>query len=329
MNAVYSLGWILFLVLAVWIGIGGLGLYSLFGIIVPYGAFLVFLIGVAVRIIKWARSPVPFRITTTCGQQSSLPWMKASPLENPHRLPQVIGRMALEVLLFRSLFRNTKAEITGEKPIYGGAKWLWLGGLIFHWSFLTIIVRHLRFFMEPVPFWVNGLTEVDGFFAIGVPTLYLTSLALVIGATFLLLRRLVIAQVRYISLPADYFPLFLILSIAVTGILTRHFYKVDLLRVKELALGWMTLRPTLPEGIGLSFYIHLFLACVLLAYIPMSKLMHLGGVFLSPTRNLANNNRSRRHVNPWDYPVKVHTYAEYEEEFRDKMKAAGIPVEKD
>jgi [DsrC]-trisulfide reductase subunit M len=50
-------------------------------------------------------------------------------------------------------------------------------------------------------------------------------------------------------------------------------------------------------------------------------------VFLSPTRNLANNNRSQRHINPWNYPVKTHTYAEWEEEFRDKMKAAGVPLD--
>jgi hypothetical protein len=36
-----------------------------------------------------------------------------------------------------------------------------------------------------------------------------------------------------------------------------------------------------------------------------------------------------RHVNPWDYPVKVHSYEEYEDEFRDKMIAAGVPVEKE
>jgi len=67
---------------------------------------------------------------------------------------------------------------------------------------------------------------------------------------------------------------------------------------------------------------------VLLAYFPFSKLMHLAGVFLSPTRNLSNNSRFVRHVNPWNYPVKVHTYEEYEEEFRDKMIEAGLPVDK-
>lgn len=329
MNAVYALGWVLFLVFMVWVGVGGVGLYPLFGIIIPYGALLAFGAGVVIRVVRWAKSPVPFRIPTTCGQQRSLPWIKKSPFESPSTTAEVAGRMALEILFFRSLFRNTKTELTGSKPVYGGAKWLWLGGLIFHWAFLTIGVRHLRFFLEPVPSWVNLLADLDGFFEIGVPTLYMTDLAFIAAATYLFLRRVAIPQVRYISLPADYFPLFLILAVGLTGILTRYIYKVDLLRVKELALGWLTLRPTPPEGIGLSFYIHLFLVCVLLAYIPMSKLMHMGGVFLSPTRNLANNNRRRRHINPWNYPVKVHTYEEYEEEFRDKMKAAGVPVEKD
>ena len=108
-----------------------------------------------------------------------------------------------------------------------------------------------------------------------------------------------------------------------------YFYKVDLLGVKELCLGWIRFQPVVPGGIGLSFYVHLFLVSVLLAYLPLSKLMHMGGAFLSPTRNLANNSRRRRHINPWNSPVKVHTYEEYEDEFREKMKAAGLPVEKD
>ena len=57
--------------------------------------------------------------------------------------------------------------------------------------------------------------------------------------------------------------------------------------------------------------------------------MHVAGVFLSPTRNLKNNSRMERHVNPWNYPVKIHTYEEYENEFRENMKEAGVPVEKE
>jgi nitrate reductase gamma subunit len=309
--------------------VAGIGAYSLFGIIIPYGAFIAFLAGVTYRIILWAKSPVPFRIPTTCGQQKSLPWIEPAPLESPSNTTGVFGRMVLEVLFFRSLFRNSKVEVREGKPIYGGAKWLWLAGLAFHWSFLIIILRHFRFFFEPIPAWINLLASLDGLFEIGVPTLFLTDGLLLVSVTYLFLRRVAIPYLRYISLPADYFPLLLILSIGLSGFLMRHVYKVDLYKVKELVLGWVRFHPQVPEGIGWVFYLHLFLVNALLAYFPMSKLVHMGGVFLSPTRNLANDNRMRRHINPWNYPVKVHSYEEYEDEFRDKMKAAGIPVEKE
>ena len=329
MNIGFSLLLVWVLILLAWAGVAHAGLFFLFGIILPYAAFLIFVAGFVYRVVLWGRSPVPFRIPTTCGQQRSLPWIHANPLESPYTTVEVVGRMALEVFLFRSLFRNTKLESHGQGIAYGGAKWLWLAGMAFHWSFLLIALRHLRFFIEPVLPAVNHLASLDGFFEIGVPTLYLTDILLLFGVTVLFLRRVVIPHLRYISLPSDYFPLFLIFGIATSGVLLRHFYKVDLLRVKELAIGLVRFHPVVPEGISPLFYIHLFLVCVLLAYFPMSKLMHMGGVFLSPTRNLANNNRNRRHINPWNAPVKVHSYEEYEEEFRDKMKAAGLPLEKE
>ena len=109
----------------------------------------------------------------------------------------------------------------------------------------------------------------------------------------------------------------------------RYFFKVNVTGVKELAMGLVSLAPSVPEGIGVIFYVHLFLVSVLLVYFPLSKLMHMGGVFMSPTRNMINNSRMKRHSNPWNYPVKVHTYEEYEDDFREKMKEAGIPVEKE
>ena len=329
MNFGFSFLAIAAIVLVPVLGVGAAGWYFFFGVVIPYAGFILFLSGVVYRVVVWSRSPVPFRIPTTCGQQSSLPWIKPSPLESPYNTAGVIGRMALEVLLFRSLFRNTKVEFRGGRPVYGGAKWLWLAGLIFHWSFLIILLRHLRFFSAPVPWAVNLLANLDGLFVIGIPTLCLTDAFLLVSVTYLFLRRVTIPQLRYISLPSDYFPLLLILAIGLSGFFMRHVYKADLLRVKDLAMGLVLFRPQIPEGIGVIFYLHLFLVSVLLAYIPMSKMVHMGGIFLSPTRNLANDSRMRRHVNPWNYPVKVHTYEDYEDEFREKMKAAGIPVEKE
>lgn len=321
---------VLFLIVVAILVAGPLDLRFFLGVVIPYAAIATFITGFVHRVLLWAKAPVPFRITTTCGQQRSLPWIRGNNLESPHNTLGVVGRMALEVLFFRSLFRNTKAEVReGPKLVYGSDKWLWLGGLAFHWSFLVIFLRHLKYFAEPVPAWVNALQSLDGFFQIGLPVLLATDVVLVAALVFLFARRIVDSRLRYVSLPADYFALFLLLGIALSGIYMRYFGKTDIVKVKELGLGLLSFTPVVPEGVGIVFFVHLILVCALLAYFPFSKLMHMGGIFMSPTRNMANDNRCRRHVNPWDYPVKVHTYDEYEEEFRDKMKAAGLPVEKE
>src|SRR3989339_249547 len=243
------------------------GLNYIFAVVIPYIAITLFIVGSIVRIVRWARSPVPFRIPTTGGQQKSLSFIKQNRLDNPSSYLGVLGRMALEVLFFRSLFRNTKAELK------------------------------------------------EG------PTL-----------TYLFFRRVFDSKIRYISLPSDYFPLLLIAGIAITGILMRYFFKTDLVAVKELMLGILSFAPSAPsEGLSLWFYLHLFFVCSLLIYFPMSKLVHMSGIFMSPTRNLANTNRMRRHVNPWidELKMKPHTYEEYEDEFRKVMKGAGMPLDKE
>ncbi len=335
MNAWFSVLSALFIVLALvvisLVGVGTIGLDSVFGIYIPYVAFAIFLLGIVIRLLQWARVPVPFRIPTTAGQEKSLPWIKYEYLDNPHNTVGVILRMILEVFLFRSLFRNIKGELRdGPRLTFASAKWLWLAGILFHYAFLMIVLRHIRFFLEPVPSFVAILTSLDGFFDILVPTVFLSDIVFLGAVGYLFLRRFLIPQMRYLSLPADYFALFLIMGIATSGVLMRQVYRVDLLKVKELATGLVTFTvPAALDGIGLIFYVHIFLVSCLLAYFPFSKLMHAPGVFLSPTRNMANNNRFKRHVNPWDYPVKVHTYEEYEDEFRGKMKGVGLPVDKE
>jgi nitrate reductase gamma subunit len=150
----------------------------------------------------------------------------------------------------------------------------------------------------------------------------------VAAVLFLLARRFTDPQVKYISLAADYFPLFLILSIAGTGMVMRYLVKTDIERVKLMVTGIMTLRPQPGEGVGSLFYVHVLLVSSLLAYFPLSKLMHLGGVFMSPTRNLANTSRVRRHINPWNPDIKIHTYAEYEADFWKVMQSVDLPLDK-
>lgn len=325
----YSLIAVIVLFLLAYVGVKFPGGEVFFGIIIPYLALIIFILGFINRVLDWARSPVPFRIPTTCGQQKSLPWIKSASIDNPSTTGGVIVRMILEVVFLRSLFRNTKCELKeGDKISYEWEKWLWLFSLTFHWAFFTVLFRHLRLFTEPVPACVELVAKLDGFLQIGLPGLMLSGVALLAAVTFLFLRRILIPQVKYISLGSDYFPLFLIFGIAFTGILMRYFTKVEIVGVKEFTMSLVTLNPHVIKGIGGVFYVHLFFVSVLLAYFPFSKLMHVGGIFMSPTRNLANNSRVKRHVNPWNYPVKIHTYDAYEDEFREKMIEIGLPVEK-
>ena len=314
------------------------GLQYVFGVVIPYLALITFVLGFASRVIGWSRSAVPFSIPTTGGQQKSLPWIKHAQFDCPVTKWQVVVRMALEILTFRSLFRNTRMKLKeAGRLAYQLEIFLWVGALAFHYALLAVLFRHLRFFIEPVPFLVQLVENIDSFFRVeiiypafkfGLPNVYISGFVLIAAVGYLFLRRLFVRPAKYISLASDYFPLFLIFGIALSGIFMRYITKIDVTAAKELAMGLVTFRPVIPEGIGALFYVHIFFVSILLAYFPFSKLMHLGGIFLSPTRNMSTDTRARRHINPWNYPVPVHTYEEYEDEFREKMVEAGVPVEK-
>jgi nitrate reductase gamma subunit len=325
----YSVSGVLFLILLVVVGIEGIGLYSFFAIFIPYVAVFLFIVGFIYRVLKWASSPVPFHIPTVSGQQKSLPWIKADSIGSPFTTGGVVKRLALEILLFRSLLKNEKVELEApQRILFRASTLLWLGAMAFHWSFLVILLRHLRFFLEPVPLVVVILQRLDSIFQNLLPILYISDVILLIALAYLFVRRVITPQVRYISLPSDYFVLLAIGGIAISGVLMRLIYKVDLVQVKEWVMAMLRFSPLPPKGVNLIFYVHLFFVSLLVAYFPVSKLMHMPGIFLSPTKNLSNTSRSDRHINPWNHPVKVHTYEEYEDEFRNPMKEVGLPVEK-
>lgn len=312
-----------------WIG-ASFGLASLFGVVLPYVAVITFIGGVIWRMVYWSKSPVPFCIPTTGGQQKSLPWIEQATLDNPSTTWGVVKRMILEVFLFRSLFRNTSADVRSEGPriVYYSSKWLWVFALLFHYCFLLVFLRHFRFFIEPVPVCITWMETLDGIWQVGAPRMYMTGAFLLVAVVFLLCRRLFNERLRYLSLANDYFPLFLIIGLVGTGICLRYFDKTDIASVKVLTMGLVQFSPVVPAGINPLFFVHLTFLSVLLMYFPFSKLMHMPGVFFSPTRNMANNSRAVRHINPWNPPKKYTTYAEYEDDFREAMAEAGLPLEK-
>ena len=317
-----------------WAG-AAIGLAGLFGVALPYVAVVVFIAGVVWRMVYWAKSPVPFCIPTTGGQEQSLDFIKQAKFDCPSTTWGVVQRMFLEVFCFRSLFRNTVADVrefdpvsNGPRTIYFSSKWLWVFALLFHYCFLLVFIRHFRFFMEPVPSCIRFLETIDGIMQFGSPRFFWTGGLVLTALLFLLARRIFNQRLRYLSLANDYFPLWLLISIVGTGICLRYFDKTEIAQVKIFVMGLTHFAPVATTGINALFFTHLTLVCVLLIYFPFSKLMHMPGVFFSPTRNMACNSRRVRHINPWNPPKQYFTYAEYEDTYRDAMADAGLPLEK-
>ena len=226
MKYTFPLAAVIALVLIALIGANIPGMQYLFGVVIPYLAIATFIIGFCYRVVQWGKSPNPFKIPTTTGQQYSLPWIKRNRMDAPANTSEVVARMFFEIFFFRSLWRNTKAEMhDGPKLTYESSKWLWLFGIIFHYSFLVIVLRHMRLFLDPVPGFIGAVEYLDGILQIGAPTMYLTDATILLALVLLFARRLTNPQVKYITLANDHFPLFLIFTIAATGILMRFYLR--------------------------------------------------------------------------------------------------------
>jgi nitrate reductase gamma subunit len=232
---------------------------SAFFAILFYLATAIFVVGVAVKIWDYARTPAPLLIPTTPA---------------PTTTGGVVLRMFREVVFFESLFK--------------GNLWIWVFAAAFHFGLALVLVRHLRYFTEPVWFWV-GLAQPFGIYA---------GFAMAGGLAALWARRFLVERIRYISTVSDHLMLALLLVVAATGLGMKFVFHTDVVAVKTFFLGLMAFEiQPLPEHPGL--YIHLVSVALLMIVFPFSKLLHAPGLFFSPSRNQADNPREARHLAPW------------------------------
>ena len=224
-----------------------------------YVAFAIFAVGLFQRVSLYLRTPSPLVIPTT-----------PAPLTRTG----VAARLFREVVFFESLFK--------------GSKWTWLFGWVFHFSLLLVLLRHLRYFTEPVWSWVAAL-QWAGIYA---------GIAMLAGLIGLLVRRFAVDRIRYISSPSDYLMLLLLIAIAGSGLLMKYVWHTDVTALKTFSLGMITFNwAPLPNDPLLL--IHLLLVIILLIIFPFRKLLHAPGVFFSPTRNMTDTPREYRHVSAW------------------------------
>ncbi len=232
-----------------------------------YAATAILVFGLLYKIVVYARTPQPLRIPTT-----PAPITKAG----------VAWRMAKEVTLFASLFKSNK--------------WIWIFGWMFHVALLLVLLRHLRYFVEPVWLWV---TLIQPFGKYG-------AFALLAGLFGLWARRVLVDRIRYITGPSDHLMLALLVAIGGSGVVMRFVpaAHTDIIALKAFFLGllYFDWQPLSADPVLLA---HLGFVIILLVIFPISKLLHVPGVFFHPTRTMADNNREKRYVQGWSASTDV------------------------
>jgi len=224
-----------------------------------YLAATVFVAGLAYRIRQYAGTPAPLKIPTTPA---------------PTTRGGVALRLAREVVLFESLFKATL--------------WTWLFGWVFHAAMALVLLRHLRYFTEPVWGWV-AFVQPFGIYA---------GFAMVAGLAGLWARRFLVDRVRYISTPSDHLMLALLIAIAGSGLAMKYVAHTDIVAVKSFFQGLLVFQVrSLPADPVLA--VHLVLVATLMLVFPFSKLLHAPGLFFSPSRNQVDNPREARHLSEW------------------------------
>ncbi len=224
-----------------------------------YVATAVLVGGLAFKIRQYARVPAPLKIPTTPA---------------PTTRSGVAFRLAREVVLFESLFKANK--------------WIWVFGWLFHFGLLLVLIRHLRYFINPVPE-LLAMIQPIGIYA---------GFAMVAGLIGLLARRIVVPRIRYISAPSDYLMLVLLIGIGMSGLAMKFVFHTDIVAVKAFFTGLMVfdIRPLPSDPVLIA---HLSMVAALMLIFPFSKLLHGVGLFFSPTRNQVDNPREQRHIAPW------------------------------
>lgn len=237
-------------------------------VVLFYVASLILVIGLGLKIVKYARTPAPLKIPT---------------MPAPVTQTGVVMRLWREVVLFESLFKANK--------------WIWVFGWIFHVSLLLAFFRHLRYVVPPDfflwPLVNNILVQSFGKYA---------GFGMLAGLAGLLARRIFVERIRYISSPSDYLMLLLIMAIAGTGLVMQYISPTDIVALKMFMLGliYFDWQP-LPDNLFLIG--HLTMVALLMIIFPISKLLHAPGLFFSPSRNQVDNAREKRHIADWAIPL--------------------------
>ena len=216
-------------------------------ILVPmvYAAFAVFFVGTGIRLVKLLREP---------GHPATL---QIFPEKRPRWLWALHDTFVLPT-------------VRRHNPV------LWVFLMLFHVSFLLLIIGHVELFAD---FALFQIVEHEVFLGRGFVGLILS-----VSLLFFLFRRFVSPN-RELSVPEDYYLLILLFLTVLFGSemdWARRWYEYGELSVedyREYLVSILYLRPELSSNLimsGHSFMLvlHVFFANLFLMFFPFSKIMH-------------------------------------------------------
>ena len=219
----------------------------LVGAVLPYTAIAVLAGGVAYRFVSWSKLPQPGKLTLypTTG------WGLSSALR--------------EALLFPN--------------VYKGDRLLWLLAWPFHFALACAFLGHFRV----VTGLIDAALEALGMTSVGIGEFSavaggVAGIVLLIAAGALLLRRLLLPRAREVSSMPDFVALLLLVAVIVSGNAMRFGSNpINLAETRAWALSLLKFAPAVPSN--RAVLMHAFCAELLIIYLPLSKLMHFGGMF--------------------------------------------------
>jgi nitrate reductase gamma subunit len=220
--------------------------------VTPYAALAVFVGGLAYQGYRWRQhSPIAAHLSL---------------FPRPRGRLARLGDALVDMFTLKGLFRVNKL--------------LWAGGFLMHVGLLLLLLGHVRvvtdfYFLWDLVGW--GEEELHIFSAVAG----LIAAALFLFPLFYLLARRWSGSVKWLSVPEDFFILFLLIGIAVTGSHMRLVLEVDQHAMREFMQGLLLLEwKDVPESARASFLWHFALVQLLMIYFPFSKLLHtIGAVF--------------------------------------------------
>lgn len=167
------------------------------------------------------------------------------------RPAQIHAEVDLGRYLFKGIF-----DILSFRRLLAVNGALWIGEWLFHVSLLLVAIRHLRYFLDPIPHWIWVMQPL------GIMGGYVLPVAL----AYIIIVKILIERKKYVS-TGNFFLLALIFAMSATGLLMKTTYRPDVVAVKDFILGAVILRPVMPPE-SVSFLIHFALFLIFFAYLP-------------------------------------------------------------